>query len=423
MAQRESPCLVDFNMTVWPVVSPKPPAKPVGLEVKVRPDKSLQYRWQAQDDAHRFQLKVCYFQFEGGALLDPFHSDIIEVEKCAAHVSHPEEVPKNKAWVVKAILKAVSEEGLLSEAVYKQVTWDDELSKEETTKDLEARVATFEKKLADFVALKGVPRILVAGGQHHGKSSHINHLFRCSQCDLTLFDRMDQAPACEEEKTIATKSITIPVGSSHMVLRDTPALSNMNDDMQGKQRTLLSADVKDGVRRQDLAPEKQSFFSKPPHAAIVLMSLCHWRDQKTEMQGYLQKFAGGFKTASRGTVVFPYVVVATFCDEFLKDCQKEDPKEELESALEGIKKFALTDHVFAVTNYKRNSCGSARNNEATFDMLSQLLEKAMREDTATPMQELASKASAAVIAQPCRFMSLLVAIIVLFFSLVMAMLK
>ena len=404
-------------MAVLPVIPPKPPAKPVGLEVKVRPDKSLQIRWQAQDGVHRFQLEVCYFEFENGTRLKPFHSNIIEVEKCAAHVSHPEEVPKNKAWVVKALLKAVSEEGLLSEAVQKQVTWDDELSNEETIEDLEVRVATFEKKLADFVALKGVPRILVVAGQHHGKSSHINHLSRCLQCDLTLNDHMDQAPACEEEKTIATKSITVPVGSSHFVLVDTPAFPNMNDEMQGKLRTLLSAGVKDGSRRQDLAPEKQSSFSKPPHAAVVLMSLCHWRDQKTEMQGYLQKLAGAFKTASGGTVVFPYVVVATFCDEFLKDCQKEDPKEELESALEGIKKFALTDHVFAVTNYKRNSCGSARNNEATFDMLSQLLEKAMREDTATRKQELASKAAAAVSAATLAVF----AVVVLFVAFVMAM--
>ena len=398
-----------FAMAVLPVMSPKPPAKPAGLEVKVRPDKSLQIRWQPQDGARRFQLKVCHFEFEGGTLMAPFHSNVIEVETCAAYVSHPEEVPKSKAWVVKAIVKAVSEEGLLSEAIHRQVTWDDELSKEETIEDLEERVATFEKKLADFVALKGVPRILVVGGQHHGKSSHSNHLSRCLQRDLTLNYHMDQAPACEEEKAIAMKSIVVPVGSSHIVVVDTPGFPNMNDEMQGKLRTLLSAGVKDGA------------FSKPPHAAIVLMSLCHWRDQKTEMQGYLQKLAGAFTTASGGTVVFPYVVVVTFCDEFLKDCQKEDPKEELESALEGIKKFALTDHVFAVTNYKRNSCGSARNNEATFDMLSQLLEKAMREDTATPMQELASKARAAVSAQPCRFMSLFAMLIVCFIAFVMAM--
>ena len=211
---------------------------------------------------------------------------------------------------------------------------------------------------------------------------------------------MDQAPASEEEKTVALKSINIPLGSAHLVLVDTPAFPNMNDEMQGKLKTLLSTGVKDGARRQDLAPEKQSSFSKPPHGAIVVVSLCHWRDQKTEMHCYLQKMAGVFKTASGGTVEFPYVVVVTFLDEFLRDCPTEDPSKELESALEGIKRSAKTDHVYAVTNYKRNSSGSLRSNKATFDLLSQLLEKAMRENTATPVQEWASAASTAVRAAP-----------------------
>ena len=385
-------------MAVLPSVPPKPPTKPMNMEVKVRPDKSLHIRWQAGDGTHcRFQVEVCYFDFEG-PIIDPFHSTgIIEVEKCTAFVRHPEEVPREQACVVKVVLKAVSEDGLLSEAVQKQVAWDAELSVEETIQDLKQRVAEFEQKdFASFVAAKGDPHLVVVAAQHHGKSSHINHLSRCLHGDLMLNDHMDQAPASEEEKTVALKSLRIPLGSSHMMLVDTPAFPNMNDEMQGKLKTLLSTGVKDGARRQDLAPEKQSSFSKPPHGAIVVVSLCHWRDQKTEMQGYLQKMAGVFKTASGGTVEFPYVVVVTFLDEFLRDCQKEDPREELESALEGIKRFAKTDHVYAITNYKRNSSGSLRSNKATFDLLSQLLEKAMRENTATPVQEWASAASTAV---------------------------
>ena len=71
--------------------TPKPPAKPVGLEVKVRTDKSLHIRWPVGEDARRrFQVEVCYFDFEG-PIIDPFHSTgIIEVEKCAAFVPHPE---------------------------------------------------------------------------------------------------------------------------------------------------------------------------------------------------------------------------------------------------------------------------------------------------------------------------------------------
>ena len=410
-------------MAVLPVPS-KAPAKPVDLEVKARPDKSLHIRWQA-DGAHgRFQVEVCYFEFEG-PMLDPFHSSgVIEVERCAALVPHPEKVPKDQAWVVKVFVKAVSEDGLLSEAAEKQVTWDAELSVEETAKDLKQRVAEFEQtEFAHFVAAKGDPHIVVVAAQHHGKSSHINHLSRCLHGDLTLNDHMDQAPASEEEKTVALKSIKIPLGSSHMVLVDTPAFPNMNDEMQGKLKTLLSTGVKDGARRQDLAPEKQSSFSKPPHGAIVVVSLCHWRDQKTETQGYLQKMAGVFKTASGGRVEFPYVVVVTFLDEFLRDCQKEDPREELESALEGIKRFSKTDHVYAITNYKRNSCGSLRINEATFDLLSQLLEKAMRENTATPVQEWASAAFAAVAATPRLSIYLLISVMIFLVALAVAMFR
>ena len=128
-------------MAVLPTV-----AKPVGLEVKVRPDKSLLIRWQAEDGARgRFQVEVCYFDFEC-PINGPFHSTgIIEVERCAAVLPHPDEVPKNQAWVVKVFVKAVSEDRLLSEAVQKQVAWDAELSVEETIQDLKQRVAEFER--------------------------------------------------------------------------------------------------------------------------------------------------------------------------------------------------------------------------------------------------------------------------------------
>ena len=55
--------------------------------------------------------------------------------------------------------------------------------------------------------------------------------------------------------------------------------------------------------------------SRVPSASRRMSDHCgvtvHWRDQKTETQGYLQKMAGVFKTASGGTVEFPYVVVVT----------------------------------------------------------------------------------------------------------------
>ena len=368
------------------VIPAKAPAKPVGLELKVRADKSLEIRWQADGSNGGFHVEIRYFDFEGPGI-EADHLIEEDVNKCAVKVAHPEELPLNKAWVVKVALKA-SENDLLSDAVEKQVAWDDELSEEETKTDLAERVSHFQKNdLEPFAQAKGIPKILVAAAQHHGKSSHVNHLFRCFKCDLKLNDQMDVAPAGKEEKTMSMKSLELPVDSSHMVLVDTPAFPSMNDEMQQKLKVLLSNGVEDGVRRQDLVPGKLNSLRKPPHGAIIVVSLCHWRDQQEETQVYLQKMAEAFKNASSGQVAFPYVVAVTFRDEFLKDCQKEIPREELENAVAGIKNAALTDHVYSITNYKPGALGSSRNNKETFNLLSQLLTKASREDTASSIQE------------------------------------
>ena len=168
---------------------------------------------------------------------------------------------------------------------------------------------------------------------------------------------------------------------SQVVFIDTPAFASMNAATMGKLHTLLSTGIKDGTRREALPPAERSLFNKPPHGAIVVISLCHWRDQPQEMQAYLEHMAEAFKNASGGSVAFPYVVAATHRDSFLQDCQKEDPAKELQNAVEDIKKAALTDHVYTITSYKRESFGSARNNKATGDLLSQLLTKAKLENT------------------------------------------
>ena len=370
------------------IMTAKAPGKPEGLEVKVRADKSLEIRWQADGSKGHFHLEIRYFDFEGPGIEADHLLELEVVNKCAVKVVHPKELPLNKAWVVKVALKA-SENDMLSDAVEKQVAWDDELSEEETKKDLAKCVSRFQKNdLEPFAQAKGIPKILVVAAQHHGKSSHLNHLFRCFNGDLNLNDQMDVAPAGKEEKTMSMKSLELPVGSSHMVLVDTPAFPNMNAEMQQKLKTLLSTGVEDGVGRQELAPGRQSSLKKPPHGAIIIVSLCHWRDQQEEMQVYLQKMAEAFKNASSRQVAFPYVVALTFRDEYLKDCQKETPREELENAVAGIQKASLTDHVYSITNYKRGALGSARNNQETFDLLSQLLTKASRVDTATAAQKI-----------------------------------
>ena len=380
------------------VMTAKAPAKPEGLEVKVRADKSLEIRWQADGGNGHFHVEIRYFDFEGPGIEADHFIELEVVNKCAVKRVHPKELPLNKAWLVKVALRA-AENDLLSDAVEKQVAWDDELSEEESKKDLAERVSHFQKNdLEPFAQAKGIPRILVVAAQHHGKSSHLNHLFRCFKGDLKLNDQMDVAPAGKEEKTIVLNSLRVPVGSSwiwwfwssHMVLVDTPAFPSMNDDNQQKLKTLLSTGVEDGVRRPDLAPGRQSSLKKPPHGAIIVVSLCHWRDQQEEMQVYLQKMAEAFKNASSCQVAFPYVVAVTFRDEFLKDCQKETPRDELENAVAGIKNAALTDHVYSITNYKPDALGSARNNKVTFELLSQLLTKASRVDMATSLQGISA---------------------------------
>ena len=372
---------------------PTPPSKPSDLDVRVRSDKSLEIRWAGADAGcdDCYELELRYFRL-GGAMIKPDHSTVKEVKGLATHELHPENLPKDLAWVVKVGLKAKSENSF-SEAIMKQVSWDDELA--DTEKDLKENIAGLNEEFQSFIEakesgwrqslpafLRFKPRFLLLGGQHHGKSSFANHLYRCFNCDLSLNDQMDVASAGAEEKTVETKSLSVPLNGIDVTFIDTPAFANMNDDAVGKLQTLISTGFQDGARRRDLPPDERSWFSKPPHGAIVVMSLIHWRDQTDEMKKYLEKMADVFKNASGGKVAFPYVVACTHRDVFLKECQEEDPAKELRKAVEDIGKAALTEHVFPITSYKKKGSGSARNNEATLDLASQLFTKAKRENTA-----------------------------------------
>ena len=364
------------------------PRKPTDLDVKVRPDKSFKVCWKG--DAECFKLLVRYFRF-GGPMIDrePDHETSLDVHGCQQHVQHPEEIRKDQAWVVKLSLKSKSESGnLFSDAITKQIAFDDELDVEVNKEDLNRIVGNLEKNdLQSFrEAKKQDPSILLLGGQHHGKSSLSNHLYRFLTKDLGVNDQMDVAPAGKEEKTVATKGLTVPVGSRCLKFIDTPAFANMNSQTIEKLKVLLSKGIQDGTRRDSL-PSEWSFFQKPPHGAIVVMSLCHWRDQTSEMQSYLQKMAETFQNASSGTVAFPYVVACTHRDVFLEDCQKDDPAEELENAVKQIKTAANAEHVHIISSYKKGSAGSARNNQATYDLLSELLTKAKHENTGQVQEE------------------------------------
>ena len=377
---------------------PTPPGKPSDLDVRVRSDKSLEIRWAGADAGcdNCYELELRYFRL-GGAMIKPDHSTVKEVKGLATHELHPENLPKDLAWVVKVGLKAKSENSF-SEAIMKQVSWDDELA--DTEKDLKENIAGLNEEFQSFIEakesgwrqslpafLRFKPRFLLLGGQHHGKSSFANHLYRCFNCDLSLNDQMDVASAGAEEKTVETKSLSVPLKGIDVAFIDTPAFANMNTETAGKLQTLLSSGIVDGERRDKLSSDKLSWFSKPPHGAIVVMSLIHWRDQPDEMKKYLEKMADVFKKASGGKVAFPYVVACTHCDVCLKECQKEDPAKELRKAVEDIGKAALTKHVYDITNYEKEGLGSARNNKATVDLLSQLLTKAKHENVAKVQEQ------------------------------------
>ena len=119
-----------------------------------------------------------------------------------------------------------------------------------------------------------------------------------------------------------TQSLDVPVNGTDVAFIDSPASANMNTETAGKLQTLLSSGIVDGKRRDKLSPDERSWFSKPPHGAIVVASLCHWRDQTDEMKKYLEKMADVFKNASGCKVAFPYVVACTHRDVFLrKSCR------------------------------------------------------------------------------------------------------
>lgn len=363
------------------------PPKPTDLDVKVRPDKSFKVCWKGA--AERFKLEIRYFIL-GGPMIDrePDHQISLDVRGCAQHVQHPGEIHKDQAWVVKLALRSESESGnLFSDAILKQIAFDDELAVEVSKSDLQNRVGSLEKNdLQNFWNVKKQEAtILLLGGQHHGKSSFANHLYRFLTKDLAVNDQMAVAPAGKAEKTVATKDLKVPVGSRRFVFIDTPAFANMNNQTIEKLKVLLSKGIKDGTRRDSL-PSESSLFRKPPHGAIVVMSLCHWRDQTSEMQSYLQKMAETFQNASHGQVDFPYVVACTHRDVFLEDCQKHDPAEELENVVQQIRTAAQTQHVHTISNYQKGGAGSVRNNKATADLLSELLTLAEHENTA-PVQE------------------------------------
>eukprot|EP00971_Amphidinium_carterae_P264717 5251346-Amphidinium_carterae.1 len=76
-------------------------------------------------------------------------------------------------------------------------------------------------------------------------------------------------------------------------------------------------------------------------AAIVVVSLIYWRDEKEEMGRFLEQFA---QFSREDAVKLRYVVVATHRDEFLRGSCGGDGFDALEKAIAEIRSKANTNH-------------------------------------------------------------------------------
>ncbi|CAE7705676.1 unnamed protein product [Symbiodinium sp. CCMP2456] len=337
------------------------------VAVELREDRSLVITWKdVQPDA---MVKLEYYD-PATPMLEPEHTS---THRCSGPGLHLEPV-RPEACTLKVALE------IDAEVVAKtQTTWDHQFpDMMDCVLDLEKRAEKLSKQIRDAREFLRSTRILVVGGQHHGKSSFINHMYRCLTKDLDANDQMESAPAGAAENTQAILECKV----AELSFLDTPAFANMGTDMARVFESVLKRQVADGTRRAGMEQRQSWFFDGfPPAAAIVVMSLCHWRDQPDEMQRYLAEMSNKLKHASDGQVVFPFVVAATHRDEFLRDCKAEKPHEELKAVLQNMRKSSNCNHVFAIANYQAGSKGSAVMNEQTFKLLSQLFVHAAYQDT------------------------------------------
>ena len=376
---RSTVLLLFARLAAPPVTMQTMLSPPSDLTLKVRADWSLVVEWKHEHPKGVvFHIKVEYFD-PSTPMIEPEETKTFDSSALVVHVLARLEPARSEACTVKVSVEAVGQDSpdVRSKAVTVQTTWDDQRTNEECQNDLQKRGEALAVQLNGFRRARWSDlHVLIAGAQHHGKSSFVNHVNRCLQGNLAVNDEMESAPAGSMENT----QEILNMQWDGLCLMDTPAIPNMNDEMSEAFRSLLAGAISQGTRRRDFAKSRWA-LKKPPHAAILVMSLCHWRDQQDEMQSYLTAMARELKNASNKQVTFPFVVAATHRDEFLADSAALKPHEELTEVLNSMKKAANSEHVFAVTNYKKASVGSLTVNEQTFSLLSQLVTLAFRQDT------------------------------------------
>ena len=250
------------------------PAPPSELTVNTHTDRSLVLSWKhPEPGACIFHVKVEYFD-PTTPMIEPEETKTITCSGLAFHFGARDDPKKSEAFTARVSLEAACEDDpeKRSNVVTAQITMDDALSVEEGRADLEKRVAQLSVELDAFGKARGRQMcVLVVGPNHHGKSSFINHVYRCFAKNLEVNDQLDTAPAGSAENT----QETLTVNMDGLCLIDTPALPNMSTDAVDALQALLAGAVSDGARRRDFT-KRQCYFQEPPHAAILLLTYAYF---------------------------------------------------------------------------------------------------------------------------------------------------
>ena len=223
-----------------------------------------------EPDACIFHVKVEYFD-PTTPMLEPEETKTIKCSGLAFHFGARDDPKKSLAFTARVSVEAAraDDPDRRSDAVRAQITMDDGLSADDGKADLEKHMRDLSVELDVFRQARGRQLCaLVVGPNHHGKSSFINHVYRCCATNLEVNDQLDTAPAGSAENT----QETLTVRMKGLSLVDTPALPNMSTDAVEALQALLAGAVDDGARRRDFA-KRQCYFQEPPHAAILLLTL------------------------------------------------------------------------------------------------------------------------------------------------------
>mmetsp|Transcript_110147 Transcript_110147/g.351000 ORF Transcript_110147/g.351000 Transcript_110147/m.351000 type:complete len:415 (-) Transcript_110147:65-1309(-) len=365
----------------------------IGIELGAD-DFAISWETNAQGgspDADCFEIKLEFFD-PAGRCLAPWWSKTIDHSgrpRKMLELAYPEEAKQKqvlRAFTLKVAVTAKIGHSR-GRSLHRQTTRDSQsitrqLSPESFKSGRESLMAACRAcSCARGAHMMEKMKVVIVGQQHMGKSSLANGIARWLHQDTGLDDQMAPAPAGHAAKTAETKCLEVPFGQFGFAFIDTPHFASVSDDNEQHFQALLSRGIPDGTRRTDFSGSA-NLLTDPPQAAILVVDLMQWRDQRKEVERYLRKVADHFHSAAAGKVSFPYVVAATHRDAFLSECQGERPMLELEQAVSSLRECALTEHVYTITSYKKKVVWSLEVNDQISELLCALVTFAKNQDTA-----------------------------------------